>query len=1175
MPLVSKTTYAYDEEDFAQETNQNISSVIQHDNTAFSASFIIGRGNQTSVTRHDVTGQTASVTSKVRYDIAGSPVAQIDPLNRKVKIDYSDVFNDAANRNAFAYPTTVTDPASNSSTVKYRYDTGTNVEANSPPPAGNTFGKKTKRTYNEQGQLAKNAVWIDTTEHAYTRYEYPTNGTQTKKYSTITDSNSDGVINSSDEVLSERFYDGTGRMRNSRSPMLLDAEGNTLSWVGQKLEYDITGRVKRQSAPTEVDNAWNPTNDDSSRGWQWKSQEFDWKGRVTRDIGLDGVDKLYSYEGCGCAGGEITTIMGELVDGERRTQKIYADILGRTRKTEVLDYEDNVYSPVVKTFNGRGQPLSAKQFQGAEGSSTFQETTFTYDGHGRLITKHEPQQDANEETIYSYNVDDRPQSITDGRGASSSYTYNNRGLVERIDHSLPEASTNFPTIIPNSAVAAPTPPLPCGPEHPDYPDCEEDPTPTPTPTPNPQPYLSWVTFNYDALGNRTQMADSETGTINYEYDQLSRMTAEHKIMRAEWNLTNSTFSIGYGYDLTGRLTSVTDPFGERIDYKSDKIGRLKQITGTPFSSSSSTAGTVDVTDYIDNIEYRAWGAVKSIDYGNSTNMSQTFDSDLRVDEFRIWKDGQSNSIIKKNYQYYNDNRVKFSSDSGDTFFRADSHYFDRSYAYDHMGRLTEAETGAEARGETGTPDRNLIPYKHNYTYNAFGNVTSRSTYTWTADDDESHIWTNNRVSNWIYDADGRVKQTPENKYYYDASGEVVMSTLYHSRRQIRHLDGEGKSVRQNNYNYLNYSGGYVLNKTEYFIYSTVLGKLLTEVKSDGTKKKTNVYGIGGVVAAQNTLGSTMQHVAWEYLDPSKASYIAALPDGGPIYGGDNGQAELDPLGSDVGLSNPDGGPLNPAGPGTRWGDPFGGYSCRLDGFETSCSQVMYVLSIGAGYIRDVGVPWGIPGRWEDIDDPNTKPSPGSPQGTIVAVGTISVFTPASFFYDWDFSQEQLPHSQPPTITPISTEPPDNPDCWTVNLLLREQRVLDAFETARKASAKSGNENGGFMFVDLQSGDVHIFEASEGLKDEMPNLYKEIGAKAKSLAKGGRPYAFLTMYHTHPNGGRYASTPDISSFRDDRMAFVIYPEGNPSGPLAIYDGSWAAYPKGSQQFDRCLLSYSSK
>ena len=354
--LASRVGYNYDEEDFAQETNQNIASVIQHDKSAFSASFIIGRGNLTSTTRHDVTGHTASVTTKLRYDIAGSPVAQMDPLNRKVRIDYGDVFNDSANRNVFAYPTTLTDPANNSSTVKYRYDTGANVRAQSPAPAANTQGKITEREYDSVGRLSKNKVVNN--GGAYTRYEYPTNGIQSKVYSTIIDTNGNGA-DPADEVLSESFHDGAGRVRMSRTKH----PGSSGGFSGKKTEYDILGRVKRQTVATEMDESWNPAGDDPV--FLWTHQKYDWMGRVIRTINTDGADSetlnpsdiLISYDGCGCAGGLVTTIQSESVPRDdqpgvnaRRTQKIYSDILGRDYKTELLNWDGRVYKTNVSTL---------------------------------------------------------------------------------------------------------------------------------------------------------------------------------------------------------------------------------------------------------------------------------------------------------------------------------------------------------------------------------------------------------------------------------------------------------------------------------------------------------------------------------------------------------------------------------------------------------------------------------------------------------------------------------------------------------------------------------------------------------------------------------------------------------------------------------------------------------
>lgn len=310
LELASELTYAFDGEDFSFEANQVISP-IRHDTANFGSSFVAGRGNLTSVTRHDVTSQTAAVTTKTRYDIAGSVVARLDPLNRKVRFEYTDVFNDDVNRNSFAYPTKVYDPANNFSEAKYRFDIGANVWARSPAPAGQTVGKTTLRLFDSIGRLEKETI---DNSGAYTRYAYPANGVQSQVYTTIVDTNNNNTGDTADEVLTETWTDGAGRVRLSRVPHTFSG-GSTATWAGTATEYDILGRVKRQSVPTEVDANFDPTGDDQTRGWLWTHQRYDWMGRVVRKIATDGdpnalendSDVLISYAGCGCAGGLETT----------------------------------------------------------------------------------------------------------------------------------------------------------------------------------------------------------------------------------------------------------------------------------------------------------------------------------------------------------------------------------------------------------------------------------------------------------------------------------------------------------------------------------------------------------------------------------------------------------------------------------------------------------------------------------------------------------------------------------------------------------------------------------------------------------------------------------------------------------------------------------------------------
>jgi hypothetical protein len=324
--LVSKVTYKYDEGNFSDSgLYQNISPT-QHDNTNYSSSFVTGRGNLTSAMRWDLAHPTSSsygVTSSMKYNTAGSVVSKTDPMSRVVKIGYTDVWNDGVSRSTYAYPTALTDVAGNVSNIKYRYDFGGNVWGRSPTVDGNSTnsGKRTERTYDDKGRIVKEQLM--NFNGPYTRYEYSGNGIQAKSYSTVIDTDGDGA-DADDEVLSETWFDGAGRVRRSRT-----AHPNSYGgWVATQIEYDNLGRVKRSTVPTEVSvntgtNVWTPAGDDdrgydsgSNPVWLWNRTEYDWKDRPTRIIppdstGSDGKDKIFSYEGCGCAGGQVTTVQGE------------------------------------------------------------------------------------------------------------------------------------------------------------------------------------------------------------------------------------------------------------------------------------------------------------------------------------------------------------------------------------------------------------------------------------------------------------------------------------------------------------------------------------------------------------------------------------------------------------------------------------------------------------------------------------------------------------------------------------------------------------------------------------------------------------------------------------------------------------------------------------------------
>jgi len=751
--LVSKVTFNYDEDGYTG-TGQSVSAT-QHDSTNFGTSFSY-RGNLTRTKRWDVnypTSDTYAVSSQVKYNITGSPISQTDPRGRVTTISYTDNWNDTVSHTAtYAYPTTLTDSGGNYSTVKYRYDVGANVWAQSPTPSGtgNSVGKTSSRTYDDTtGRIEKEKI---DNSGAYTRYVYSDNGTTLDTYTTIVDVNEDNTINGTDEVRTTTLFDGAGRVRLTRTE-----DPQTSNYIGKRVEYNILGGVKRESVPTEINSSWNPAGDDY-RGldsnneyiWLWNSKKYDWKGRVTQIIpsdsdGTDGKDQLISYDGCGCAGNQITTIKGEVTEAidvsgtmqttKRRTQKIYQDILGRTVKTEIWDLDGGTgstpYSSVVNTFNGRDQITNISQHEGAGTSSTHQDTTFEYDGHGRLSTTHKPEEfdagnsNAPTYTSYTYNTDDSMATMTDPRGAVTTYYYGH------IDDGTSSEYRALPTKIAFTS-------------------------PNTTNIPDPAD----INFTYDAAGNRTYMSDA-TGNTSYVYDELSRLKEETKNFSDTLsNAPSGGYKLKYNYFLTGGLKSIEDPAvgsfpATTVTYTSDKIGRTTAIGGSGFYDDYEKRA---VNSFATNINYRSFGAVKQMSYGTTqtTDVSLEYDTRLRPITYQAESSANNDDIQNKSYTYNNDGTVKEAVNNVEENF---TQYND----YDFAGRIKRNDFGTTTTGQ---------PYKQTLSYDAFNNITSRNTKAWDfAERNFTAGYTNNRRSSGGY-------QSGTNTF--DVAGNITMNYIYGS-----------------------------------------------------------------------------------------------------------------------------------------------------------------------------------------------------------------------------------------------------------------------------------------------------------------------------------------------------------------------------------------------------------
>src|SRR5215212_8783526 len=753
-----KITYSYDDQ---ARLNGVPAAATQHDvnyNLSFTA-----RGNVTAISRWDVTdinNAAKKLTTYTNYYNTGTPISTTDAAGHQSSITYADSFSDNVDRNTFAHPTRLIDADGFSSYLRYNFDFGATTRTESAAPAGQLQGAIQSMIYNTRGQLER----VTTSNNgAYKRFWYGPDFVASYA----------SVNNVADELYSVQVVDGLGRVIGAAG----NHPGSTGSYRLVNTIYDQMGRVRQQSNPTEVNSSWAPSGDDSA-GFYYTQQSYNWQGRPRVTTNSDGTTNEVSYAGCGCAGGAVVTATdeGTLFAGvaKRRQRKVYSDVLGRTVKSEVLNWQNGtVYSTTVNTYNPADQIEQIREYAGAEGSGTYQDTTTTYDGCGRLKTRHVPEQSVGAATTWVYNADDTVQTITDARGASAAITYNNgRHLPNLVTHALSGSSTIVES------------------------------------------------FAYDAAGNRTSMSDSSGGTT-YQYNQLSQLTSETRTFTG----LSGSYTLAYDYNYARQLKSLTDHTQQKVNYAYDTSGRLNNVVGTNYPSGQ----------FINTISYRAWDAPRQITYGNGRIESLTYNSRLMVSHYEIPTGGGFGTAMSIDYQYYGDGRLKFSHDVLDNRFDRSYEYdhaarltksfsgaeargepattnrpYKETATYDQFGHLNVrssrhwSKTLGYGSSDTYTNNRRV-----GWNYDADGNWLSgagrQQTYD-AAGRNTTTSWTSG-ASNQFYDGDGqRVKATEPNvvTYYLRSTilgGEVIeelgstgakqMGFVYAGDKLIGHQLGSG------------------------------------------------------------------------------------------------------------------------------------------------------------------------------------------------------------------------------------------------------------------------------------------------------------------------------------------------------------------------------------------------
>ncbi len=498
-----------------------------------------------------------------------------------------------------------------------------------------------------------------------------------------------------------------------------------------------------------------------------------------------------------------------------------------------------------------------------------------------------PEYAASTSTTTTYNVDDTVATVTDPRGAATTYTYETVGgylkrpLVTTIAYSAP------------SPIAIPSP----------------------------------VNFVYDAAGNRTSMSDG-TGTLTYTYDELSRLKVETKEFAG---LPQNEYTLSYEYHLTGGLKSITDPFNHTVSYAADRVGRMTAIDdGT----------TPNAVAYMSDIKYRAFGAVKSMTMSTTdpTHISMTYDNGLRPWVYEA-SNGPSGliKVQKANYTYHKDGTVKEIDNQRDG-------NFDQSNEYDFAGRLKKNNVGLSGstfNQKMGYDAFNNLTSRENLTYQtypseffvAYSNnrkTSGGSTDTYDTAGNVVHSTSPAvqggqpyfDIKNWNFDASGRLA-------HWDQNGPWGPNTKHEDLT----YDGDGRAAKKVDSQ----------NVPWYYIFSTVTGQKITDVVVGGGDGGHRVY-MGSTLIHDNTaLAPDVSALGFIVTDPISGGTQQLIANGQiPSHeSAPHARNEMAGLGTSVPTTDPQSYPAPPLQGGSAGHAESG---CQINYGPVHCNDLRRIMS---------------------------------------------------------------------------------------------------------------------------------------------------------------------------------------------------------------------------------------
>jgi YD repeat-containing protein len=341
-------------------------------------------------------------------------------------------------------------------------------------------------------------------------------------------------------------------------------------------------------------------------------------------------------------------------------------------------------------------------------------TTYDFDDNGRPISV--TWNDQQKLTRGQYDADDNPELMTDPNGSSTVLTYDDNDRLVRKDFTL------------GQGIEGPT----------------------------------LESFTLDPLGRVTR-ADNGASTAAFSYDSIDRTLSE------TLTTANGSFPVWHDYDLAGNPTGLTYPSGRRVTYDIDPLNRIAAVRegGLPIATYTFAGSRISTKSLANNL-------VSTFSY----------DPNRRITEIAQGLTGQA-PVEDLTYGWTPTRRKTFAGRS--------SLGLANSFTYDRALRLTQEKIGLPLGNLNGTPTA-TTGYTPDPVDNFSAITDSRAGSTSVTTDDRNRITAIGAQSYTYNPAGSLTAKASGDRYTYDAENRLLRIDHVDSSKDEFSYDAVGRRI---------------------------------------------------------------------------------------------------------------------------------------------------------------------------------------------------------------------------------------------------------------------------------------------------------------------------------------------------------------------------------------------